>query len=360
MGVVLKSFFVFFLFVSCSYAEEYNVKKIISGLSITWGMAFIDDTTMILTQKEGKVFLLNTQTKKLTSVQNPPQVHNLGQGGLLDVQASPNYKKDGWIYFTYVNKIYKWDVTVLVRAKLKDNRLHSWDELLVTKSATKNDIHFGSRITFDNRGYLYFGVGDRGERPNGQDINTHAGAIMRLYPNGDIPERNPFVRKEGLDEIYSFGHRNPQGLFYDKKRNILFECEHGPRGGDEINIIQKEGNYGWPMASFGKEYWSNNYVGMARSYKGMIDPIKVYTPSIAPSSLMVYSGKLFKQWEGDLFLGALALKHINKITLDKDNKVIKEERLFEELDKRVRNIIEAPDGSIYFSTDSGEIYQVAR
>ncbi len=183
---------------------------------------------------------------------------------------------------------------------------------------------------------------------------------MKFFVRPHIPERNPFVRKEGLDEIYSFGHRNPQGLFYDKKRNILFECEHGPRGGDEINIIQKEGNYGWPMASFGKEYWSNNYVGMARSYKGMIDPIKVYTPSIAPSSLMVYSGKLFKQWEGDLFLGALALKHINKITLDKDNKVIKEERLFEELDKRVRNIIEAPDGSIYFSTDSGEIYQVAR
>lgn len=357
---IVKYMLAFFIVVNLGYAEEYKLNKVITGLSIPWGMTFINDNTMIITQKNGKIFSLDTKTKQLTPLKNPPQVHDYRQGGLLDVQASQNYKTDGWIYFTYVNKIYKWDVTVLVRAKLKQNAFYSWEELLVTKSATKNGVHFGSRITFDNEGHLYFGVGDRGERPNGQDINTHAGAIMRLHLNGDIPEKNPFLHKEGLDEIYSYGHRNPQGLFYDKKRNILFECEHGPRGGDEINIIKSGENYGWPMASYGKEYWNNQYVGIARSYQGMTDPIKVYVPSIAPSSLMVYSGKLFKQWEGDLFLGALALRHINKVTLDKNNKPIKEERLFEELDERIRNIIEAPDGTIYFSTDSGMIYQITR
>jgi glucose/arabinose dehydrogenase len=337
---------------------EFRVEEVTDKLNIPWGMAFLDDKRMIVTQRDGWILILDVQTKELTLLENRPDVYNYRQGGLLDVQVSPNYKKDGWIYFTYVKKQKGKGVTALARAKLRRDMLHSWEELLVTKSATNTGAHFGSRITFDQDGHIFFGVGDRGVRANAQDINTHAGTIMRLNLDGSVPQDNPFVKKDGLDEIYSYGHRNPQGLFYDKARKVLFENEHGPRGGDEINIIKKGVNYGWATISYGKEYSSNEPVGIATKLDGMEQPIKEYTPSIAPSSLMIYSGKVFKQFEGDIFSGALVLRHINRVVLDENLKVIKEEKLLEELNERVRNIIEAPNGWIYFSTDSGKIFRL--
>jgi glucose/arabinose dehydrogenase len=352
---VLLSMVVSFVFLN---GQNFQIEKVKSNIGIPWGMAFLNNDTMIINQRDGNIFLLDVNTKELTAVKNPPKVLSNGQGGLLDVQISPNYKTDGWIYFTYVKNKNNKGVTTLIRAKLKENRLFSQEELLVTKSETAKSIHFGSRITFDEDGYLYFGVGDRGYRPNGQDINTHAGTIMRLHLDGTVPKDNPFVNKNGLDEIYSYGHRNPQGLFYDKLSKTLFEVEHGPRGGDEINIIKKGLNYGWSTVSYGKEYWSNQAVGVATTKEGIKEPIKVYIPSIAPSSLMVYSGKAFKNWKGNLFMGALVLKHLNMIVINKDLKVIKEERFLENLDQRIRNVIEAPNGWIYLATDSGNIYRL--
>lgn len=356
---LLSLFLLQAVLVSAVYGlQNYKLEKVFSGFGVVWGMAFIDSSSMIITQRNGEIYKLNLQNKTQTKLLNTPNVYVYNQGGLLDVQVSPWYKKDEWIYFTYVKKHNNKGVTTLARAKLKENSFYDWEELLVTKSATDTGAHFGSRITFDKEGYIYFGVGDRGERPNAQDIQTHAGTILRLHLDGSIPKSNPFVGRDGLDEIYSYGHRNPQGLFYDSKREILFECEHGPRGGDEINIIKKGQNYGWPTVSHGKEYWNFLDVGEAKTKKGMIDPIKVYIPSIAPGSLMVYSGKVFKQWEGDLFLGALVKTHLNKITLDKNLSVIKEEKLFQNLNQRIRNVVESPEGLIYFSTDSGDIYKI--
>ncbi len=356
MKTLSKILSVFLLLYISLFGEEFKLEKVASLPGIPWGMSFLDKSRLLITLKEGKAYLLDTKTKNLTPVYRTPKISDLGQGGLLDVQASPNYKNDGWIYFTYVKNIHAQGVTVLGRAKLKNNSFHSWQELLETKSSTKTGIHFGSRITFDKMDHLFFGVGDRGFRPNGQDTNTHAGSIIRLNLNGSVPKDNPFVDKVALDEIYSYGHRNPQGLFYDKKREILFECEHGPRGGDEINIIKKGLNYGWAKVSRGKEYWSGKMVGEATSMKGMEDPVKVYIPSIAPGSLMVYSGKVFKSWEGDLFLGALKLRHLNRVVLDRNLKAVKEERLLKNLKERIRNVIESPQGWIYISTDSGNIY----
>jgi len=358
MAYIFKFLLFIFIFNSFLGAKDFEVKKVVSNLGIPWGMAFLDKQKVLITIKNGDIFLLDLESNILSKLKNTPNIYQKGQGGLLDVQFSPKFKEDSWIYFTYSKKLENKGVTVLVRAKLKDDSFYDWEELLVTKSATNSGVHFGSRITFDDEGYLYFGVGDRGHRPNGQDINTHAGSIIRLHLDGSVPKDNPFVGKYGLDEIYSFGHRNPQGLFFDKQRKILFECEHGPRGGDEINIIKKSQNYGWALISHGKEYWSFEDVGIAKSKKGMVDPIKVYIPSIAPSSLLVYSGKVFKQWKGDLFLGALALKHLNRIVLDKDLNVIKEQKLFSDLDSRIRNVVESIDGYIFFSTDSGDIYKI--
>lgn len=357
MYKILISFVILFS-ITMANNVSYQVEKVVSNLGIPWGMAFLNNKEMLITQKNGKIFRLDIQTKELKSIKNPFKIYHHRQGGLLDVKISPHYKKDAWIYFTYVKKLNGFGVTILSRAKLKNNTLYSTEELLVTKSGTKTGVHFGSRITFDEDGYLYLGVGDRGFRPNAQDLNTHAGAILRLNLDGTIPRDNPFVGKDGLDEIYSYGHRNPQGLFYDKKKNILYSNEHGPRGGDEINIVQKGNNYGWPTISYGKEYFSYQAVGIGTHKEGMVQPIKVYIPSIAPSSLIVYSGKIFKQWEGNIFSGALSLRHLNRIVLDKDLVAVSEERLLENLDQRIRNVIEGPDGFLYISTDNGDILRI--
>jgi len=350
---------VVFLFIITSIFSIFviantTVTKISSNQGIVWGMVFIDENNLLLSHKDGRISLLNLQSKEIKNIENVPKVLNKGQGGLLDIQ-----KKDEWIYLTYVKSVKGEGATTLARAKLENNKLINFTDLLVTKSISSASHHFGSRITFDDTGHLYISIGDRGTRDNAQNLKTHAGSIIRLNLDGSIPKDNPFVNDaNALPEIYSYGHRNPQGLFYDTNSKKLYSNEHGPRGGDEINIIEKGANYGWPIVSQGKEYWNLMYVGEYRSKKEYIDGIKVYIPSIAPSSLISYSGKKYKNLKGNLFSGALKLQHLNQIILDKNDKVIKENRLLEDLHERIRNVIESPNGEIYISTDSGNIYLV--
>ncbi len=227
------------------------------------------------------------------------------------------------------------------------------------RSASATGRHFGSRIVFDVQGHLFFSVGDRGVRPNGQDLTTHAGSILRLNLDGSLPADNPFLNRPGaLPEIYSFGHRNPQGLAYDAKRERLWSIEHGPRGGDEINLIKAGENYGWPVVSHGKEYWGPMMVGEATHKAGMMDPVKVYVPSIAPGSLLLYSGKAFPGWRDDLFSGALKLTHLNRVSLNQEGQPVAEERLLESLGERIRALAEDPQGWLYLSTDSGKILRL--
>ena len=207
---------------------------------------------------------------------------------------------------------------------------------------------------------MFFGIGDRGHRPNAQDLSNHAGSIIRLNLDGSIPKDNPFINNESvLPEIWSYGHRNPQGLMYDFKYQRLWEIEHGPRGGDEINLIVAGANYGWPVISYGKEYSSPFAVGEGTHRDGMEQPVKVYIPSIAPGSLIMYSGDALSKWKGNLFSGALKLRHINRIVLDENGQVIKEERLLESLDERIRALAQSPEGWIFFSTDSGKIFRIS-
>lgn len=278
---------------------------------------------------------------------------------MLDIALSPNYKKDGWIYFTYVKEVKGQGATVLSRAKLVARTFSNWQELLVTKSTTQESRHFGSRITFDGHGHVFFAVGDRGVRKNAQDLSNHAGSIMRLNLDGSVPEDNPFSKnKQLLPEVWSYGHRNPQGLAYDAENERLWSIEHGPRGGDEINLIHSGANYGWPTISYGKEYWGPIAVGEGTHRKGMEQPVKVYTPSIAPGSLLLYSANALPDWKGNLLSGALKLHHINRIVLSKQGEVLKEERLLEDLDERIRALAQSPQGWLYFSTDSGKIFRL--
>ncbi|RXJ89041.1 dehydrogenase [Arcobacter sp. CECT 8983] len=336
---------------------SYKLDEIASNLGKVWGMTFLNEKEILFTELNGKIGILNLEKKTIRYLLNTPTVYHRGQGGLLDVKKSPNYEKDKTLYFTYVKEIKNKGVTTLAKVKFVDKKFQQWKDLLITKSSSDTSRHFGSRITFDEDGHLYFSIGDRGVRPNGQDLTTHAGTIIRLNLDGTIPKDNPFVENpNALDEIYSYGHRNIQGLFYDKKTKRLWAIEHGPRGGDEINLIEKGKNYGWPIISYGKEYWAPLSVGEGTHKAGMEQPRKYYIPSIAPSSLIVYSGKKFKDLEGKLLSGALKLTHLNIITMNDNAEFVEENRLFENLHQRIRNIIEGPKGEIVLSSDSGKIF----
>lgn len=351
----MKFLIVLLLLFSSLFAKNLTYEKIANFSGVVWGMDFIDENTLIINKKDGEVLLYKLDLKKMKNLAKIDIYYN-GQAGLLDVKVSPNFKSDNTIYFTYVKDVNGMGATTLAKAKFINDSLVYFEDILVTKSRTNKSFHFGSRITFDNDGHLFFGVGDRGVRPNAQDLTNHAGTIMRLNLDGTIPKDNPYINdKNVLDEIYSFGHRNPQGLFYDKTNERLWEIEHGPRGGDEINLIKPTLNYGWPLVSFGKEYWNPLDVGVKHK-DGMIDAKKVYVPSIAPSSLVYYDGNIYQSLKGKLLAGALKLTHINILTLDKNTNIVKEERIFEKLGERIRNIAISPKGLIYFSSDSGNLY----
>ena len=338
---------------------EFSVEQLASGLGVPWGMAFLSKNELILTERQGSIKVLNLGSLNITTLNGSPDVLVNGQGGMLDVARGPDYATDGWLYFTYSKDTAAGVVTTLARAKRDENRLTKWQDLLISNSATGTGRHFGSRIAFDESGHVFFGIGDRGERGNAQNLRNHAGAIMRLRLDGSIPDDNPFTGSHpALPEIWSYGHRNPQGLFYDTNKRQLWSIEHGPRGGDEINLIQKGRNYGWPVISYGKEYWGPVSVGEGTEKAGMEQPVKVYIPSIAPGSLIVYSGQTFPQWQGSLFSGALKLQHINRVTISPDNKAIAEERLLGGLNERIRALVQSPEGWIYFSTDSGKIMRI--
>ena len=340
----------------------FALEEVIDGLGIPWGLAFISDNQLLITEREGSVKLLDVQRKTLSPVQGVPEVMAENQGGLLDVAVPPDFTRGDWIYFTFVRDKDGQGVTVLARAKLKSNaagvnQLVQWQDLLETRSASDTGRHFGSRIVFDENGYVYFGVGDRGERPYSQDLTNHAGSVMRLHRDGRVPADNPFKQRRDVPpEIWSYGHRNPQGMAYDYDNKRLWLIEHGPRGGDEINLVLPGRNYGWPVISYGKEYWGPLAVGEGTHREGMEQPIKQYTPSIAPGSLLLYTADAFPSWRGNLFAGALKLQHLNRVTLSKDGRAIAEERLLTELNERIRALAQGPQGWLYFSTDSGKVY----
>jgi len=340
--------------------DDSNIQTTIiaRGLGVPWGMSLIPNNTMLISQRNAKLSLLNLATDELISISGLPEIKVAGQGGLFDVALSPDYANSAWIFFSYNKDINGEGATTLARAKLVNNSLVDWQDLLISQSRSNKKIHFGGRITFDDKGHLFLSIGDRGTRSNAQDLNNHAGSILRLNLDGTIPKDNPFIDdKKGLGEIWSYGHRNPQGLFFNTQTQQLWAIEHGPRGGDEINLIAAGKNYGWPVISYGMEYHAPIPVGKGKKRNGMEQPVKYYIPSIAPSSLIQYSGKAFPEWKNNLLAGALVLQHLNKVALDENNQAIAEERLLQPIG-RIRNIIESPEGWLYIATDNGQIIRI--
>ena len=360
-----------FLFPVDILAATYQVTQVATGLGIPWGMSFQSENEILFTERKGRLGIVNIDSGEVNYLSGLPEIIANGQGGFMDVAKPTNNEIADWTYFTYVKPI---DAagngeTTLARAHISKDGIFDWQDLLVTHSlfgvifdvtgiAWGSDRHFGSRIAFDDT-HLYFSIGDRGNRPNGQNLETHAGSILRLNVDGSVPQDNPFVDVKGArNEIWSYGHRNPQGLFWDGVNQRLWSIEHGPRGGDELNLIERGANYGWPIISYGKEYASFRSVGEGTHKEGMEQPKKFYIPSIAPGSLIQYTSEAFPEWQGDLFAGALKLRHINRIELDQEGNTIAEERLMEDLNERIRALLQSPEGWIYFSTDSGNIYVI--
>ena len=360
-----------FLFPVDILAATYQITQVATGLGIPWGMSFQSESEILFTERKGRLGIVNIDSGEVNYLSGLPEIIVNGQGGLMDLVKPTNNEIADWTYFTYVKPIDNAGngETTLARAHISKDGVFDWQDLLVTHSlfgvifdvtgiAWGSDRHFGSRIAFDDT-HLYFSIGDRGNRPNGQNLETHAGSILRLNVDGSVPQDNPFVDVEGArNEIWSYGHRNPQGLVWDGVNQRLWSIEHGPRGGDELNLIERGANYGWPIISYGKEYASFRSVGEGTHKEGMEQPKKFYIPSIAPGSLMQYTGEAFPEWQGDLFAGALKLRHINRIELDQEGNAIVEERLMEDLNERIRALLQSPEGWIYFSTDSGNIYVI--
>ena len=335
---------------------DYTVEPVAGGLGVPWGMTFVDPETLLVTIRSGAVNLVDIESGEVTAVTGLPAIEAANQGGLLDVVKSPENNR---YYFTYSKPTSNGPATALGSARLEGNQLTDWQDLLVTDSASGSGRHFGSRIAFDGQGHVFFSVGDRGDRDSAQDRSNHMGSVIRLRLDGSVPADNPFVGEAGVrDEIWSYGHRNPQGMAFDSENSILWSIEHGPRGGDEINRVQPGKNYGWPIVSHGKEYWGPLNVGDPESKPGMEDAVKLYSPSIAPGSLLLYQGEAFPDWRGNLLAGALKLQHINRVTLNERGEAVAEERLLTDMSERVRALLEDQQGWIYFSTDSGVIYRL--
>ena len=353
LAVFISTLFVSFIIADTKQTKEYDV--VVSGLNIPWGFTFLPDNSMLITEKNGE--LIHFKNGRKNVVTGLPKIKVQGQGGLLDVELHPDYKNNGWIYITYASGNSKGANTTLMRTRIHNNRLVNQEVLYKATPNTRRGQHFGSRITFDKEGYVYFSVGDRGNRDvNPQDITKDGGKIYRLHDDGEIPKDNPFVGKENAKEaVYSFGHRNPQGMEINPFTGEIWTHEHGPQGGDEINIIKKGGNYGWPKASYGINYSGTKFTDKTK-IAGMENPIHHWTPSIAPSGMAFVNSEKYPNMKGNLLVGSLKFRYVSNCTL-KSGKVVKEEKLLEGLG-RVRSIEQGNDGYIYVGIEQLGIVRI--
>lgn len=338
-----------------------RVEEIVTLPGVPWGIDLLDENTMIVTVRSGNIGLIDLSSGAYSRLYQVSDLFHLGECGLHDVRKSPSFERDRLVYFSYAKNIDGNGFTSLAIAKIDQGSLSGWTDLFVSKHEPTDDWrHCGSRIDFNDNNYLFMSIGDRGQRKFPQDLSTHGGKIIRLHLDGSVPEDNPFVSVAGaLPEIWSLGHRNPQGLAYDAGNQRLWSNEHGPRGGDEVNLIDPGKNYGWPIAGHGREYASSDFVAETTERPGMENPLKIWSPSIAPSALLVYQGDKLPGWRGNLFSTALVQKHLNRLVVDGSGRIIFEERLLEELKERFRSIIQNDAGDIFLSTDNGRILKLS-
>ncbi len=336
---------------------NYEMELVFEDKNIIWSIEFFEDNSILAAVKSGSIFHYKDGEK--TEIKGLPEIYLRGQGGLMDLAFHPNFKENKWLYFSYASEYEgeKGGNTTIARAKLIEDSLEDLEILYKgTPNSTKGQ-HFGGRLEFDNEGYLYFAIGDRGNRNvNPQDLSLDGGKIYRINDDGSIPMDNPFFDTPNARKaIYSYGHRNPQGMFKHPLTGKIWTNEHGPRGGDEINIIRKGKNYGWPKITYGINY-SGTTITKNKSLPGMEQPLYYWLPSIAPSCFEYISSDMYPNWKGSLLAGALVFKYVERIGL-KDDKVVYRSKIAEGLG-RPRDVKQGPDGLIYVAIENKGVYKI--
>lgn len=333
--------------------EAYRVATVVEGLEHPWGMAFLPDGGILVTERPGRLRMIRDGALQPEAIAGVPAVHARGQGGLLDVALHPDFERNQLVYLSFSKPGEGGATTAVIRGRLEGDRLLDVEEILEADAWSGAGVHFGSRMVFDRDGYLYVSIGDRGTMENAQDLSNHAGTILRLHDDGRVPEDNPFVGREGArPEIWAYGIRSPQGLAVHPETGELWETEHGPRGGDEINRIERGRNYGWPEITYGINY-NGEPITDETAREGMEQPLHYWVPSIATSGLAIYSGDRFPGWRGSVFVGGLSGTHLARVAFD-GTTPDGEERLLEDRGERIRDVRVGPDGYIYVLIDSDD------
>ncbi len=338
-----------------SEKHAFRVATLLTGLENPWSMAFLPDGRMLVTERAGRMRLVGKDFRlDPQPIEGLPQVFAQGQGGLFDVVLHPQYAQNGWIYWAFNEQGPGGWGTALARGKLQGHRMTEVQVLFSMQAKTRSGQHFGGRIVFDKAGIVYLTLGDRGDKDRAQKLDDHAGSVIRLHDDGRVPADNPFVSTAGaLPEKWTLGNRNMQGAVLHPKTGELWTHEHGPQGGDEVNVMRLGLNYGWPVITYGVNYGLGTRIGEGQSKPGMVQPLHVWSPSIAPSGMAFVSGAQFPQWQGDLLVGALRGQMLVRLVISGE-KVLREERLLQNRVGRIRDVRLGPDGLVYLLTDDDQ------
>jgi glucose/arabinose dehydrogenase len=336
-----------------SEEHTFRVVRLVEGLEHPWGMAFLPDGRMLVTERPGRLRVVDKSGRlEPRPIAGLPPIVAQGQGGLLDVALHPRFTNNNLVYLAFVARGEGGIGTEVARGRLAGDHLENVQVIFRMQPKSGTGRHFGSRLVFDREGYLFITLGDRGEQERAQRPDDHAGSVIRLHDDGRVPSGNPFVGKTGWKpEKFTLGNRNMQGAALHPQTGALWTHEHGPQGGDEVNVIRAGANYGWPVITYGVNYGIGTKIGEGTQKAGMTQPVHYWVPSIAPSGMAFYAGDQFPRWRGDLFVGALRDEMLVRLKLDGE-KVVKEERLLKRALGRVRDVRSGPDGLLYLLTDS--------
>ena len=337
-----------------TFSARVRVVPVASGLANPWSITFLPNGDMLVTERAGRLRVVRNGKLEPEPVSGVPEVWATGQGGLLEVLPHQQFSQNSYLYLTYSKACEKGATTALMRARFDGKALTEGKDLFVADNCNTGNPHFGSKLAWTRDGMLLMSIGDRGDRDRAQNTSSHGGKILRFREDGSVPQDNPFVGKQGFKpEIYSYGHRNAQGLVVHPTTGVIWSTEHGPQGGDELNIIEAGKNYGWPVVSYSREYAPNGVKVSEHAWKeGMEEPVMLWIPSIGTSGLMIYSGEQFPDWKGQFFAGGLAGLEVHRFSFSEKGGLMGRETMLQELRQRIREVRQGPDGNIYLAVDS--------